>query len=275
MEILHEIVKKRQTLPVKVFEFKTNNSGRITPHHWHRSVEILFCVSGRLRTWIFDQEYQLQIGELLIINSDTIHAIQSLDCNDIIVLQFEYDFLKQYTSYEYDEKWRFVSKPVSYQWPERFMMLRNDDSKSELQNNLQKMALIFKILLDLTIVGTQELQQLSAKNNHNIEQMSRVMEFINQNYQQTISLKMISQQFGYSEGYFSRFFKATMGMSYYRYLNIIRLNAAYSDMKYTNKSLVDIALECGFKDYRNFYNVFVSNYHVAPRVYRKNNFKRS
>lgn len=46
MAVLHEIIKKNETLPIKIFEFESQNPDRIIPQHWHRSIEIFI-----LRFW--------------------------------------------------------------------------------------------------------------------------------------------------------------------------------------------------------------------------------
>lgn len=216
-----------------------------------------------------DKEFLLEAGEIIVINSDVVHSEQSPNTNNIVVLQIDNNFLRQYTLYEYGEKWQFTAQPFTYVKTSIFNELRTDKFISNVQNNLQKMSLLFKLLLDLSTKRREQISSKFSMSNKDIEQMSKIIDFINRNFTQGILLKDVAKSLGYSEGYFSRLFKKNMGMTYYKYLNIIRLSAAYSDMKYTNKSLVEIARDYGFKDYRNFYNTFLNNYRMSPKEYRK------
>ncbi|ASN60757.1 hypothetical protein CG419_09070 [Latilactobacillus curvatus] len=113
----------------------------------------------------------------------------------------------------------------------------------------KKMSLLFELLLYLSTKYREQISSKFSMSNKEIEQMSKIIDFISRNFTQGILLKDVAKSLGYSEGYFSRLFKKNMGMIYYKYLNIIRLSAAYSDMKYINKSLVEFTLDCRFKDY--------------------------
>ncbi|ASN61040.1 hypothetical protein CG419_09075 [Latilactobacillus curvatus] len=59
---------------MKIFEFEPQNPDRIIPQYWHRSIEILFYVSGNVRVWIMDNEFLLEAGEIIVINSDVAHS---------------------------------------------------------------------------------------------------------------------------------------------------------------------------------------------------------
>lgn len=61
-----------------------------------------------------------------------------------------------------------------------------------------------------------------------------------------ITLKRISDSLGYSEFYVSRRFKEISGMQFRDYLRYRRLAFALKDVRDTDKSLLDIALDYGF-----------------------------
>ncbi|MNV62684.1 Exoenzyme S synthesis regulatory protein ExsA [compost metagenome] len=71
-----------------------------------------------------------------------------------------------------------------------------------------------------------------------------------------ITLADAARQANMSLFYFSRFFKSLSGMSYIAYLSNIRVNQAEQLLLTTDKSILDIALECGFTNIRTFNRVF-------------------
>ena len=84
-----------------------------------------------------------------------------------------------------------------------------------------------------------------------------------------ITLKRISDSLGYSEFYVSRRFKEISGMQFRDYLRYRRLAFALKDVRDTDKSLLDIALEYGFSSHEAFTRAFKETYGITPSEYRQ------
>ena len=57
-------------------------------------------------------------------------------------------------------------------------------------------------------------------------------------------------------------------MSFLKLLNNIRLEKAVSELLYTDKTVLKIAMECGFSNMAGFNHVFKESYHMNPTEYR-------
>ena len=84
-----------------------------------------------------------------------------------------------------------------------------------------------------------------------------------------ITLKRISDSLGYSEFYVSRRFKEISGMQFGDYLRYRRLAFALKDVRDTDKSLLDIALDYGFSSHEAFTRAFKEAYGITPSEYRQ------
>lgn len=84
-----------------------------------------------------------------------------------------------------------------------------------------------------------------------------------------ITLKRISDSLGYSEFYVSRRFKEISGMQFRDYLRYRRLAFALKDVRDTDKSLLDIALDYGFSSHEAFTRAFKDAYGITPSEYRQ------
>ena len=84
-----------------------------------------------------------------------------------------------------------------------------------------------------------------------------------------ITLKRISDSLGYSEFYVSRRFKKISGMQFRDYLRYRRLAFALKDVRDTDKSLLDIALDYGFSSHEAFTRAFKEAYGITPSEYRQ------
>ena len=84
-----------------------------------------------------------------------------------------------------------------------------------------------------------------------------------------ITLKRISDSLGYSEFYVSRRFKEISGMQFRDYLRYRRLAFALKEVRDTDKSLLDIALDYGFSSHEAFTRAFKEAYGITPSEYRQ------
>ncbi|CAM4378955.1 helix-turn-helix transcriptional regulator [Paenibacillus typhae] len=98
--------------------------------------------------------------------------------------------------------------------------------------------------------------------------MQNVLDYLEDNYAEVITLEDAARQAEMSLFYFSRFFKSTTGMSYISYLNHIRVNKAEEMLLNSDKPIIDIALDCGFTNVRTFNRVFKQFRNNTPSSYR-------
>ena len=96
MEFQHELIIPNEGLPFKLFLFEGGNGNYEREKHWHTSIEIFAVLKGRLTFFLNEEEYPLEAGGLVIINSNEIHSIHAPDKNETVVLQIP---LKQFERY--------------------------------------------------------------------------------------------------------------------------------------------------------------------------------
>ena len=90
------------------------------------------------------------------------------------------------------------------------------------------------------------------------------------NYDKEITLEDVSLKFNISKSYFSKRFKEVTGFGYKEYLISVRLREACEQLLNTDKSITQIAYECGFNDSNYFGDAFRKTKGVSPNKYRKN-----
>lgn len=97
-------------------------------------------------------------------------------------------------------------------------------------------------------------------------------DYIRTNCGDEISNTEIGAIFGYHPFYVSRVLKETKGQTLRQYIISYRLKAAKRLLELTQKSISDIAEECGFTDASYFTKTFRTAFGVTPKDYR-NEFK--
>lgn len=103
----------------------------------------------------------------------------------------------------------------------------------------------------------------------------KIQTYIQNNYQQDISLQGLAGELYLSKNYISAVFKQKTGVNYHDYLTKIRMERAKAILTETEKSIGLIATEIGYKNTSHFCKVFKQAVGVSPAEYRQLKFLSS
>lgn len=102
------------------------------------------------------------------------------------------------------------------------------------------------------------------------KRFSHVFNYIENNYNNTISLKKLSEIAFMSEGYFCRMFKNTTGRTPTEYINRIRVEKAVMLLNQGICNVTEAAISVGFDDINYFCRVFKKYMKQSPTDYLQN-----
>lgn len=97
----------------------------------------------------------------------------------------------------------------------------------------------------------------------------RAIRYVESHLKDDIDYDDIAQHTAVSRFYLHRIFMAHVGMSAASYLRERRLTQAAIELMYTNKRILDIALEYRFAGQDSFTRAFKQHYRFTPQQYRK------
>jgi AraC-like DNA-binding protein/predicted alpha/beta hydrolase family esterase len=100
-------------------------------------------------------------------------------------------------------------------------------------------------------------------------QANRALKFIEGNLGSKMAIREIADYVALSSSHFSRAFKRSLGSSPNAYVTERRVERALRMMASTQKSLTEIALECGFSDQPHFTRSFRRVVGMSPGVWRR------
>lgn len=278
----HEIVEVVQDkLPVK-FIIHPNKDTKVL-EHWHRSFEISYTYMGSIDEFtISGQRYTTKPGDLLVINSGEIHAVNSQkesDSNSLIVtVIFPYSFMESLIP-DFKYRWYYLPEVslmsrkqvedlnICYDVLDRLIKQKKEPTELGL---IEMVADIYYFIYRLTTsFSSIHSKKCFLGESTMSERINDVIDYIQNNYQERLSIESLSKEFFLSEGYFSRMFKCYMDMSVMQYVRQVRLNNAYNLIVSTNLLLSDVAINCGFPTYKALCTSFKNSYGVTPKRYRK------
>jgi AraC family transcriptional regulator len=100
-------------------------------------------------------------------------------------------------------------------------------------------------------------------------QLGRVIDYMQANLAQDLSILDLATLTNMSESHFSRSFKQSVGITPYQYLLQQRVERAKQLLKQQAISISDIALDCGFANQTHLTKVFRQMTGMTPKTYQK------
>ena len=113
-------------------------------------------------------------------------------------------------------------------------------------------------------IKTGEKTQTNAR-------IENILMYLQENYNRNITNEEISERFLYHPNYLSNMVKNYTGLSLHKYITQLRLLNAVKLLESGEKSIGEIAEECGFCDIYHFSKCFKKEMGISPTQYRKSN----
>jgi AraC-like DNA-binding protein len=286
-QIIHEITPLTQA---DCFTLFSRIKDRFDfPLHYHDEIELNFIQNAKgAKRVIGDHIEEIDDLELVLVGSNLQHGWfdDELKGKKIteITIQFHKDFFdekflrKNQLSFirnmlEKSARGILFSKPTIKMLMPRIIALKK---KQGFDSVLELMS----ILHDLSISRNIRLLSDSTFNNneqasYNSRRIEKVMNYINKNFQKSITLIEVAKLTNMTETAFSRFFKLRTGMTFIDCLTDIRLGHASRMLINTTQSIAEIAYECGFNNISNFNRIFKKKKGCTPKEFRESYNQRT
>ena len=108
-----------------------------------------------------------------------------------------------------------------------------------------------------------------AESADGIYRLANIIDFIEKNYAEEISLSLLAGRAGCSPSHFSRLFSHEVGMPVSEFINRARIRKACLLLRQGDRSISDIAYDVGYNNISFFNRYFRKLMNMTPREYRK------
>lgn len=224
--------------------------------HFHKSLEIVYCLEGTTEFFINGKKTVLEKDDIYFVPSYAVHYNRNIGGNKILSFVFAHnffhDFEKTFPNMTFQNvlqnktQNKAALRPLFEQvhetywdyWPYPIPFLK----RQSLINDL-----LFRMSLIYPLVPIQQKKVDSI--------ILDILSYINQHYTEDINLTSLAQRYNYCPQYFSELFNKNVGCSLNTYVNNIRIEQALEEIEDSNnkKTLTQIAFDHGFKSLPTFY----------------------
>lgn len=274
IEFLESIRHGSEAFPVMVYY-----NGGFTPHHWHPEYELIYMLSGNATYYINTDIVSLSEGDCCICKGGQLHSMILNDGEQVqfhaIVFDLKFilkdiDICNQFFSGEYLINCKFSAfnkkeKTITDSIKEICEVFQ----AKRLGYELEVKMLLIKIFADILKYGFYSQVTEVSQESKMQKTLMRVIHYIQTFYQEKISLETLADLTGYSVSHFGRFFKESIGQTPAEYIISYRLYKACELLRSSDKSVLEIALDCGFFNVTYFIKTFKKKYGCTPYKYKK------
>ncbi len=254
----------------------------IKEYRSHDFLEIAYVLSGEGKYRIDDRIYDVREGDLVIINSGVMH--QALFCPQVEVPTTE--FFVGFSNI------RISGCPANYMpLPNGECVLHTTGelsqrlfrlcSSMEAENAVRRQGRYFMLksylIQMLLLVIREQCEPMERPRGCDFETANRkyvvdkIVEYIEDHYNEKISLDQIAENMYLSPFYISRIFKSETGSAPIRRLINIRLEKAKELLEGGYQgSIQEVAAMVGYDDAYHFSKLFKKRYGVSPSQVRRN-----
>jgi len=274
-EHIYEMIRVPEAMGVRFITQK--DTGSYCPNHWHDAIEIVYLVKGELDVTVEASAFHVEEGQCFLVNSCVIHSTKCTSSNTGIVLQIPVDFMKLYIPDV--ERLQFVLKDPCEDPAGRTKLMHFKETLLQMQavNEIRPKgyilrfnSLLFEVLFQLYHNFSVKIFRANMSRRENdLNRLIQVLDYTAKNYARPIPLKEIAQVVYLEPGYFCRFFKKHMGLTFLEYQNEVRLSHIYQDLITTADTLQCILERHGFTNYKLFRRMFSERFHGTPSQIRR------
>lgn len=253
------------------------------PLHWHAELELIVIKKGRGLVSVDLQKRNVTSGDIVLIRPGHLHAMEqdgacSMEYENIILKpQLLYSgaddlcaihFLRPLMEGSLPSE-TFLTPSLSY-YKDISECIRQIDLLCGTRPEgyqLGVKGLLFQFFF-LLVSNQTKTGDVSAFRTKSLEKMKTILKYVEEHYDETITVDDMATLVYYSKSHFMKFFKAHMGTGFIEYLNDYRLTMAERLLRTSECSVLDIAVRSGFDNLSYFNRIFKRKYGQSPGKWR-------
>lgn len=243
--------------PLSAGHFYCNNDYKVQRKNFD-SILITHIIRGHFSFLVNNHELTVKAGETAVIDCFNEHTYYTNDSFEAYWIHISGSNTKELFAELMCRFGNIISydNEIEIQIKNIYNLIKNNENVSE--SNMSSK--IYRLIVSLFNANMNNIC------NNTIVQTA--INYMNQNYQNKLTIKNIASHINMSPSQFSRQFKKQTGTSPYDYLLGIRLTKAKELLKNTSLPISEISYQTGFANESNFICFFKKNEGISPLRFR-------
>ena len=232
--------------------------------HIHPSVEIIFGTDGKIDINVGGATEIAHTGEAALIFPFQPHGYKKYGGSEFIRFAFDSSLASDF----FNRNGNAVGETTVFKTSEstRFLAESHFVNKKDA-DRFAVQSFLYSALSDFTsqinIVEKTESDTLLVK----------AIDYVKINQAKDLKMSNVAKALGYSGSHFSYAINKTAGFGFNTLIAMIRIESAKQLLRETDKTILEIILECGFGSERSFYRQFKEMTGESPLKYRTERHK--
>lgn len=282
MKLVRDNIELNREFPFQVSEVTlTQENSHPDTFHWHSYFEITYVKRGRGHYFVNGQEYLMDRGDIIIFNNVESHGWKiEEESMELVVMIFSPEFVAEKLSIFDSEYLKpFVERGSNF----KNRIGREEPLSQEIRKAIQEIhqewlekkegyplmikADVLRILTMLIRACQDETksEEMLKEKKYAMKRLEQAISYIDSHYCEKVTLEDAAASAYMSPSYFSAYFRKVTSISFSEYVSRMRVMHARELLRSTDKSVVEVALECGFHNTSNFYRLYRKYTGKAPR----------
>ena len=270
-----------------VANYRQQGNNQSFAYHSHPEYEIYFFHAGSCRYLIHNQIYDLEPGDILVMNGLTLHKPNVRMKSEYVrsVIHFSPQWIKgvltelgslylldtfqNLPNYLIRTKENDASKRLEKVVSRLSEVKQAFDLSEDLEKETEMKVLLLQILIMVHQLTQMDFVKYPNKKIDKAEHVENIANYIQSNYMERLTVDSIAKALNLSKSYLSHLFKEMTGFTVMEYVMACRLiQVKYLLEMEPDKSIKDVADESGFESASHFSRYFRDKVGVTAREYR-------
>lgn len=282
MKLVRDNISLDKDFPFQIAEviLDASNSKPDT-FHWHSYFEITYVRKGRGNYFVNGQEYSMDEGDIIIFNNVEPHGWKLLEEDmHLLVMVFSPEFVaEKLSTFDAEYMKPFVERgsnfknrigkeeAVSHELRKAIREIYTEWEEKKEGYPLMIKADVLRILTMLIRAYQDESKsdEMLKEKKTAMKRLEKAFDYIDEHYCQKITLDEVAAAVYMSSNYFSSYFRKVTNIGFSEYVTRLRIKHARELLKDPERSVTEIAMECGFNNISNFYRLYKKYVGKSPR----------
>ena len=254
--------------------------------HWHPEIEITYVQKGTMCYKVNHMVYHLKEGDIVFNNSGALHSGTMENQKDCAYIPVTFDSRLIYGFFQSTVNSKYVDPVIqdsmlpaicinqSEPWhkPFREYLLRIIDLDEKKPDFYElDITICLQSMWRLLLEHITYEPQASRENSLEYDRIKKILSYIEENYQNKITLNDIAGHIHLCESECTRLFKRHMNTTLFAFLQEYRIERSLEFLR-ADQPVSAVADKAGFSDPNYYSKVFAKIKGCSPREYRKHRF---